>query len=139
MSIAELIVRGSRLSRRRRLLLARAAWALAGAAVAVRFLPFRRAIRFGSAPVGDRQVASVREHVWAVERTAQFLPVRSVCIHKGLALQRMLRSDGVGAVLHYGVGRNSDELRAHVWVTVDGEIVIGGDEAAHFHCVATYP
>jgi hypothetical protein len=64
-----------------------------------------------------------------------------VCIEKGLVVQRLLRGGGVDAILHYGARHNPDtsRLEAHVWVTVDGESVIGGAEATGFAEVAKYP
>ena len=68
------------------------------------------------------------------------LPWRTKCIEKGLAVQRLLRSGGVDALLHYGA-RHAENgmLEAHVWVSVDGETVIGGDEAPGFAELAQYP
>ena len=51
----------------------------------------------------------------------------------------MLRRRGVPAVLCYGTSQADGELKSHVWVKVDDEIVIGGDEAPQYHLVATYP
>jgi hypothetical protein len=53
----------------------------------------------------------------------------------------MLRSAGIEAVLHYGARHAtvSRELEAHVWVTVAGEPVIGGEEASDFAAIAKYP
>ena len=140
MRLANLIVRGHRLGRRRQLLLARAAGALVAAAAAVRFLPFQRAIRFGCVRARGARPAEVGDHLWAVEAAAKLVPVRAKCIEKGLAVQRLLRRGGVDAILHYGVGRaEGGDLNAHVWVTVGGHPVIGGEEAPMFRCVATYP
>ena len=78
--------------------------------------------------------------VWAVEAASRRLPWRTMCIEKGLVVQRMLRSGGVNAVLHYGARHHPDtsRLEAHVWVTVEGIAVIGGAEAASFALVASY-
>jgi hypothetical protein len=113
---------------------------LAIASAAVALLPFRRAIRLGCVPLGSRKQASIEESAWAVEAAAQRLPWRTVCIEKGIVAQRMLRSGGIDAVLHYGARHNpeSRRLEAHVWVTVDGRAVIGGEQAADFAQVATY-
>ncbi|MFL6721467.1 MAG: lasso peptide biosynthesis B2 protein [Sphingomonas sp.] len=135
------IVRFRRLSGERRRLLIRAAAVLTGASAAVALLPFRRAIRFGSVPVAARNGVSAADCVWAVAAAARRLPLRTVCIEQGLAVQRMARAAGLAAILHYGV-RHDDEtnkLEAHVWVTVEGQPIIGGDDAAHFALVASYP
>jgi hypothetical protein len=79
--------------------------------------------------------------VSAIETAARRLPWRVVCIQKGIAAQRMLRRRGLDAVLHYGIGndRDRDRLDAHVWVSVDGAPVIGGEEARAFAPVAAFP
>lgn len=124
------------------MLLARATIVLAFASAAVAFLPFRRSIRFGC--VGANPGASrwsVEDCVWAVEAAARRVPWRAMCIEKGLAAQRLLRASGVDARLHYGArhGPDSAVLEAHVWVTVDGKSVIGGEQAKGFAAVASYP
>jgi hypothetical protein len=50
----------------------------------------------------------------------------------------MLRRRGFDARLHYGIA-NAGGLKAHVWVSVDGKIVIGGGPAPDYKCVAVYP
>jgi hypothetical protein len=42
--------------------------------------------------------------------------------------------------MHYGVAQSAAEgLRAHVWVSVGDRVVMGGEEAANFACVARFP
>ena len=122
-----------------RLLLWAALW-LSAASAAVAFLPFRRAIVLGCVELADGRKAIVDDYRWAVETASRRLPWRTMCIEKGLALQRMLRRGGVDAILHYGVRAVAGGApEAHVWVCVDGEPVIGGDEAQRFAEIATYP
>ena len=128
------------LNGRQRRLLLRAAVLLGLASAVVALLPFRIAVRFGSVRLGFGS-ARLDESVWAVEAASRRLPWRTMCIEKGLAVQRMLRSSGVDAVLHYGA-RNHPEtgkLEAHVWVTVEARAVIGGGEAPDFASIAAYP
>jgi hypothetical protein len=129
-----------RLDGRQKRLLLRAAALLGVASAAVALLPFRVAVRFGSGRFGSGR-ASPDECVWAVEAASRRLPWRTVCIEKGLVVQRMLRSGGFDAVLHYGARNHpeSGKLEAHVWVSVDGRPIIGGREAADFAPIATYP
>jgi hypothetical protein len=119
----------------------RAAVILTTASLAVWLLPFRIAVRFGSVPVARRRAISIEGCVWAVEAVGRRLPWRCLCIEQGLAAQRMLRAGGSDAVLHYGIRHHpaSRNLEAHVWVTVDGRTVVGGEEAGSFAEVATYP
>ena len=114
---------------------------LTGASVGVAVLPFRIAIRFGAVRLGRRSDASEEDAVWAVETASRLVPWRTVCIQKGLATQRILRAAGSDAILHYGArhASNAGKLEAHVWVTIDGHDVIGGEEAAAFAELAAYP
>ena len=63
-----------------------------------------------------------------------------MCFQRGLALHLMARRRGVASVLHYGVAQDPAEgLAAHVWVSVDGHTVIGGEQAPRFTCLARFP
>jgi hypothetical protein len=130
-----------RLGPERRRLLPRAMMALTAASVAVAFLPFRKAVRLGCISPANGPRVSVGDCVWAVEAASRRLPWRTMCIEKGLAVQRLLRGAGLDAVLHYGARHDplSARLEAHVWVSVGGAIVIGGEEAADFREIATFP
>lgn len=135
-------LRFQRLGAERRALLVRASLVLTAASAGVALLPFRRAIRFGCVDSGGRRTASgIERYVWAVEAAARRLPWRTMCIEKGLAVQRLLRSNGYDARLHYGArhGGSSGKLEAHVWVSVGGDVVIGGEEAPGFAVVQSYP
>ncbi len=137
-----LIGRWQRLSSARRLLLAEAVTALAAASAAIRWLPFKRAVRLGSRRLSGEAASSaeVADIRWSIEAAARAAPWRAVCFQKGLATQWMLRRRGIDAQLHYGIGKDeAGDLQAHVWVA-DGEaIIIGGEEAGKVRRVATYP
>ena len=112
--------------------------------MAIRLLPFKRVAASAAREpraVAPGDAAAVRDACWAVEAAARRVPWRTVCFQKGLALHWMLRRRGVASVLHYGVGKGiaGAEIAAHVWISVGGEIVIGGEEAPRFACVATFP
>lgn len=110
--------------------------------VAVKLMPFAKVIRFGSVPVGPTPKDSkrvVEESVRAVKRASYASPWRTVCIHEGLALQRMVRRKGVPAVLCYGTAHPRGELKSHVWVSIGNDILIGGEAAPDFQLLATYP
>lgn len=141
--------RESRLARLRRLasadglLLAEALGALAIASLAIRLLPFRRvaaAAARGEAGGGTGDARAIARVRWAVEAWGRRVPWRAVCFQRGLAVHWMLRRRGIASLLHYGVGRvESERLAAHVWVSVGGRDVIGGEEAPKFACLATFP
>jgi len=123
-------------------MLAEALAALALASLAIALLPFRRVAAFAS-PSGQRpprtDSETVRRARSAVTGWARRVPWRAVCFQKGLALHWMLRRRGIPSVLLYGARRDGDGLAAHVWVDVDGETVIGGEEAPNFACLARFP
>jgi len=126
-----------------RLLLVEALLTLALASLAIKLLPFRKVV--GAAASADRSVGpadsmveTTRKTVWAVNAWARRVPWKAVCFQRGLAVHVMLRRRGVPSHLHYGVSQ-ADGLKAHVWVSAAGLDVIGGQEAAGFTCLATYP
>lgn len=138
---AKSLTRYHRLPKVRRALLPRALGTLVIVSAAVSVLPFRKAIRIGSSALSRRVKRSPEDVVWAVETASRRLPWRTVCLQQGLAAQHMLRSAGYDAILHYGARHEpeSRDLEAHVWVTVNGVPVIGGEEATGFASVATFP
>lgn len=125
----------------RKALLLEAAATLTLVSAALSLLPFKRAIRLGSVPLGRPSAVPADDIVWAIEAAAGRLPWRNVCIHTGIAVQRMLRRRGFDATLLYGIGndRERDGLAAHVWVSLDGVPVIGGEEARSYAPVGAFP
>lgn len=101
-------------------------------------LPFKYAIHLGSVPLGEERI-SIDDCLWAIESVSRRLPWPTACIEKGLVMQRLLRSAGFNALLHYGARQEASKLESHVWVTVDGQAVIGGEEAKSFAAIAIYP
>jgi hypothetical protein len=123
-------------------ILAEALAALALASLAIALLPFRRVAAAASAPGRGPERAdpeTVRRARSAVTGWSRRVPWRAVCFQKGLAVHWMLRRRGIPSVLLYGVRNGGDGLAAHVWVDVDDQTVIGGEEAANFTCLARFP
>lgn len=125
-------------------ILAEAAFALAASSLAIALLPFRRIAQWLSASLPPethwQNMAPTAVAILAINAWARRLPWKTVCFQKGLALHWMLRRRGIASRLHYGVDRHAEQgLRAHVWVSVDGEIVMGGDVAHEFVCLAVFP
>jgi hypothetical protein len=133
-----------RLGFRRQLVIVEATAALAAAAAAIAFLPFRKAVKLGSRPMPSTRSrihgASVEEICWSVEAVARRVPWRAMCFERGLAAQWMLRRRGHDAKLVYGARlADRDGLDAHVWVTLADRILIGGEQAEEFQRLATLP
>jgi len=124
-------------------LLAEALPALVLASAAIRLIPFKRLAARASRPGREGEVpdeAFLCKLRWAVDSWGSRVPWRALCFERGLAVHKMLRRRGMKSVLHYGVARDSSgALAAHVWVTVAGRPVIGGEEAPRFACVARFP
>ena len=62
---------------------------------------------------------------YAVSRVARLLPWHPTCLPQALAVRMMLRRRGVACVSHLGVFQ-TQPVKAHAWVTVNGAIVQGG-------------
>jgi hypothetical protein len=134
----------ARLERGDLLLLGEALVTLALCSAAIKVLPFRRLAAMaggrsssGLPAEGEARARKVR---WAVNAWARRVPWRAVCFQRGLAAHLMLRRRGLPSLLHYGAAQAPGEaLKAHVWVTLDGADVTGGDEAGRFTRIATFP
>jgi hypothetical protein len=123
-------------------MLAEALAALALASLAIALLPFRRVAAIASAPgrgPARTDGETVRRARSALIGWSRRVPWRAVCFQRGLALHWMLRRRGIRSVLLYGVRQDGDGIAAHVWIDVDGETVIGGEEAPAFACLARFP
>ncbi|HEX8643854.1 MAG TPA: lasso peptide biosynthesis B2 protein [Allosphingosinicella sp.] len=122
-------------------LLAEALAAVAAASCAIRLLAFRRVGMLASRPPRRSrpgqagEIARLRRAVQAWSRRA---PWRVVCFQSALALQMLLRRRGIASTLHYGIAQE-EEIKAHVWLSVAGEAVIGGEDAPRFTEIACFP
>jgi hypothetical protein len=80
----------------------------------------------------------IRTVAGVVGQVANLMPVRSVCFHRAIAVDRMLRRRGIPSVMHYGVLRDSGALKAHVWVTSAGVGVVGLTAAEPYTEIAQF-
>lgn len=117
--------------------------ALLLASLAIAVLPFRTLMGTIANPQGDVPPGDVdrlsRNVTQAIRRAERRLPLRIVCLHKGLATHWMLRRRGVATSVHYGISPGDTALKAHVWVDAGGRTIIGEDESDGFARVATFP
>ncbi len=122
-----------------RLLVLEAMAALLPAALAVRFMPFARVMEAGRPVRWRRGAVDPRRLARMVEIARRKVPWRAKCFESALCLRAMLRRRGVASTLHYGIGAEEDgALNAHVWLSVGGDVLIGGENVAQFACVATF-
>ena len=115
--------------------------ALAAASAATRLLPFKRFIRLGALPVRHTRPLDARELARIMEGLGRRVPFRALCLQQGIAFQWMLRRRGIDAVLHYGMllPEGGGDMLAHVWVSVDSEVLLGHRERNGYTEVARYP
>jgi hypothetical protein len=144
MTLATFLHRIKRTTWSERLVLAEAVGALAVAALAIRLIPFKSlaasAGSVGQGKKGGAEAPAIAKSRWAIRATAPYLPWKIACFQEGLALHSMLRRRGVASFLHYGVGQSAERgLSAHVWVSVNGRVVIGEEEAGSYACLAIFP
>jgi len=99
--------------------------------------PFPETISFGLVPLGRPRPTDVALVSRTVAAVARRVPFRALCFEQGLTVQRMLRERGVPARLHYGIAAG-DELKAHVWISVDDLMVHGGEVADQYAEVAAW-
>ena len=65
---------------------------------------------------------------WAVSSAARYVPMAS-CLTQAMSMRVLLGHRGLAGELRIGVERSpGSRLRAHAWVEVDGDVVIGGHE-----------
>jgi hypothetical protein len=109
------------------------AW-LSWAWLILKFLPFRQTAEFLQPKIDKQANAALfqleRNRLCRLIRAvSRRLPWRTVCFHQGIAAQRILCRQGIAADLHYGVLRRDESFVGHVWVAVQGEIILGGEGA----------
>ena len=122
-------------------LLIEAGLALATARAAIRLRPFKHIVSGALRPAGlSARPAELAQLRWAVEAMARRDPWRALCFERALALRALLNRRGIASVLHYGIANDGDEaLTAHVWLSVAGEVVIGGEAVPRVARVASFP
>ncbi|WP_426267124.1 lasso peptide biosynthesis B2 protein [Sphingomonas sp. LHG3443-2] len=135
------VATNSLLARRHWGTIVEAGLALAAASAATRLLPFKRYIRLGARPLDRAGSTTEHETSRIMDALGRRAPFRAVCLQRGLALQWMLRRRGIDAILHYGVQmpREAKKITAHVWVSVDGRVLLGAPQHEQYTEVARYP
>ncbi|MEM6479190.1 MAG: lasso peptide biosynthesis B2 protein [Pseudomonadota bacterium] len=136
-----------RLPRQRRAVLAEAAYALTWSQVQLKARPFREVAKAmgretgAYAQEGDAATLDeARELARAVKTAARALPTGALCLAKALALRKMLDRRGIPTACVIGVRASAspDDLDAHAWVEVAGEIIIGGARSRGYSRLVTY-
>jgi hypothetical protein len=116
------------------------AWiVLAAMRVALRTVPLARLCKLASRSrsIGDRDLPSVEAIVRAVDRASSVIPGGQNCLLRALTAELMLRRANYKSELKIGVSKPpGGEFRAHAWVEIAGEIVIGEFESGEYVTLA---
>lgn len=87
--------------------------------------------------IGKNELADL---VWAVRASSRRMPFRAKCLERALCLRAMLQRRGVHSTLHYGIRKTVEaDLKAHVWLSVGGKTILGGEVSPQFELVAAFP
>jgi len=90
----------------------------------------RHGFRQGSRHVDPRLVG------WSIQGAARRVPWRSDCLIQAMAAAQWLRRHGLKPAFHLGVAKADEgDLTAHAWLSLHGEVIVGGAESAIEHFV----
>lgn len=127
------------------LLIAEAICWLTAARIALRVIPVARILQWQQKPVKTRprrteaETKELGQRVrHAVLVAARYAPAEFVCFPQCLAASAMLRRQGLGSKLHYGVARQAGRLATHTWLETAGLILIGGEVAHDYSTLGVY-
>ena len=82
-------------------------------------------------PAVTPAAVSPPEIALAVTRASRLVPF-ATCLTQALAGGFLIRRAGSNAVIHFGVAKGEAGFKAHAWLESDGDILIGGREAAAY-------
>lgn len=108
---------------------------LAGAALTIRLVPFRRFARHLGSPVGpvallplagEGDLRRARRLAAAIGIAARYAPFRSNCYPQALVAVLLCRLHRLPFALHFGAVRGPAALEAHAWVMCGRVAVAGG-------------
>jgi len=116
---------------------------LAISRLALKALPLRvlsRHFRKPPTTIRGRDDDLINRVRWAVTAIGRRTPFEFVCFPQAIAAQSMLRRRGVASTMYYGVARDGEgKLEAHVWLRAGYVNVVGGERAANFRVLKTFP
>lgn len=87
---------------------------------------------------GPAEISRAREIALALDRAARFGLLRPKCLVRSLALDDLLRREGLDASrVRFGVRKREGVFEAHAWVEFGEEVL--ADDAAHVASYAPVP
>lgn len=111
------------------------------------FLPFKRLAPFlGEQNHADSEQELPNEWNWVqtlacyIERMSEIVPWKSECLVQAATGKLLLRRKKIGCTVFFGVkkGNENKELKAHAWLKVGPEIILGGENAHQYVVVSTF-
>lgn len=103
--------------------------------LALRILPFTYLLALSKQgspkPRGDptvEPVLSVSRLAWLVEVAGRYTPIRATCLKKALVLSWLLGRREIPTELRIGVARCEGSLKAHAWLSYNGQVILGHQE-----------
>jgi hypothetical protein len=115
----------------RRVLLRAVVW-LGLIDLGLRILGYRRMMEL--VPATTEQASSsvpghVRMYAAALELVGNRYLVPARCLHKSLVLHYWLRREGISSQMQIGVRKEDQQLKAHAWVELGGQVVNDDQDA----------
>ena len=119
----------------RRLVLGQAFLLLLGVRLGLAFISFQRLRTIlkslsssSKAEHDDSQITqqTVRQVIWAVEKSSSLMPGGAKCLAKALTTQVLMARRGCDCEFKIGVAKtDEDTLEAHAWIEKDGQVIMG--------------
>lgn len=112
--------------------------------LALRILSFQYLLNLSKKIVPRRKddsalalVPSVMRLSWLVEVAGRYAPVKATCLKRALVLSWLLGRRGTQTELRMGVARHDGSLKAHAWLNLDGQVILGHHEGEHYEPLLT--
>lgn len=111
------------------------------------FLPFKHLAPFlGEQNHSNMEQELPKEWNWVramaryIERMSEIVPWKSECLVQAATGKLLLRRKNIGCTVFLGVkkGKENKELKAHAWLKVGPEIILGGENAHQYVVVSTF-
>jgi len=130
MSLHDILARLVKLGPRRIALLAEAAASLGVAIVQVRWngRSLSRLLQSPSAPMAGAPALTQKQFdliAWSINAIGVRLPRDPTCLMRALAARAMLARRGVEGCIRIGISEDSADFRAHAWVEVGQQPLMG--------------
>ncbi len=97
----------------------------------LRLLPFRSLLSLGRGFPRARRgsslppPSSIARLALLVEIASRYSFIKATCLKQALVLSWLLERYGLNALLRIGVSRRAGKLKAHAWLELDGQIILG--------------